>query len=133
MSNYPKSGTYVSDDGIYQITISSSNAANGTIAGTYTSTFGQYEAPHEVTMAGGFSWVKNNGTAGTAPFTIRFHGSDRPDGWDRSVYEDWTGFYMSDDTIIAYGSQASVIAATGSEKAQVSTQTLGGFAFYLKT
>ena len=133
MSEYPKNGTYVSGDGVYKITIASSNAGDGSITGTYSSAFGHYENPQDVRLVGGFSWVKNKGTAGTAPFAIRFNAGDRPDAWDRCAYEDWTGYYMQDNTIIAYGSRATVVAATDTAEAQVSTETLGGLAFYLKS
>lgn len=106
----PISGTYKSSDGNYTFRIVSANSSNGVITGEYAAAYSPAGPFSQTGEIGHYAWVFNSaqGTAGVAPFTLSFEGTKRPDNWDYSVVDRWTGAYLANNTIIAQGSRSFV-------------------------
>lgn len=106
----PQYGTYVAEGGNYSITITSANSSNGQIAAQYHANYSQV-GPLTVTgNIGGYSWVYSNtqGKDGVAPFGIRFKVSIRPSDRAYNIYDDWTGAYQVNNTLLMSGVRSYV-------------------------
>lgn len=128
MSNVPKHGTYLSEDGNFKLQITSANSSNGQIGGTYAAQYSP-EGPLHVESANiaGYSWVSNQeGKSGNAPFSISISASVRPEGRPYSIYDRWAGAYRTDNTLLMDGSRSYV-----NDKGVVKVVSLGTLAFSL--
>jgi len=113
----PQNGTYVPENKTMQIEIISADASKSTIEATYQHNFPPVDAEinppvnviHITGEIGKFYWVENNdGGSGTAPFSINFTASIRPDGWPYCLVDFWNGYYSTENTIVLTGTRSYV-------------------------
>lgn len=109
MVSVPLLGTYASLDSTMQIEITSADPSNGQIKGTYIHNFTPEGKITVEGKIGGYAWVNNNdGGSGTAPFSINFTASVRPDGWPYCIVDFWNGFYTSANSLVLSGIRSYV-------------------------
>ncbi|WP_298517454.1 hypothetical protein [uncultured Kordia sp.] len=125
----PTLGTYAPTNQTMSIEITGADAGTGTIEGTY-----EHKYTPEGTMSvngkiGGYAWVNNNdGGNASAPFSINFTVSERPDGFPYCLVDFWNGFYTKSNSIVITGVRSYV-------KDDGTTQSigLGTLELYLNT
>ena len=122
----PELGTYTSEDKSFTIKITSANADNGQIDGSYKtddSPEGSFTISGQI---GHYSWVysESQGTDGVPPFNIRFSVTNRPDNRHFCIYDTWTGAYRKDNTLLLEGARSFV-----NLKGDVQVRSLGTMVF----
>ncbi|WP_046745935.1 hypothetical protein [Kordia zhangzhouensis] len=109
MARVPVYGTYKPSNNTFEVTITSADPSNGQIQGTYIH---HYTPEGEITVTGkigGYAWVHNNdGGSGTAPFSINFTVSVRPDAYSYCIVDFWNGFYTKTNSIVLSGVRSYV-------------------------
>ena len=109
MVTVPELGTYTPLDNTMQIEITSADPSNGEIQGTYTHHFTPEDEITVTGKIGGYAWVDNNdGGSGTAPFSINFTASVRPDGSPYCIVDFWNGFYTKVNSLVLSGVRSYV-------------------------
>lgn len=106
----PETGTYTSDDGVYKIQVTGSDASSGGVNGTYSAASSPVGALNISGKIGTFSWVRNKelGKDGVAPFMIRFRNVQRPSDRVYAITDIWVGGYEKDNSMLLTGSRGYV-------------------------
>jgi hypothetical protein len=129
MASVPKYGTYAPQNNTMSIEITNADPSSGRIQGTYTHKYtpeGQIDIDGNI---GGYAWVKNNdGGSGTAPFSINFTVSKRPNGFPYCIVDFWNGFYTASDSLVMSGIR-SYVKQDGTTQSVV----LGTLEFFLQS
>lgn len=127
MSSVPKYATYISEDKNFQIKIESADPSHGKITATYNAEYSPVGPISQSGVIGYYSWVKNDskGKDGVAPFNIRITVSKRPESRDYCIYDNWTGAYCVDNTLLMEGVRSYV-----NSKGEVKVYSLGTLSFH---
>lgn len=106
----PELGKYIAEGGNYSIEITSANSSNGQIEGTYHTNFSQAGELNVTGKIGQYHWVYSNsqGKDGVAPFGIRFQIAVRPDKRAYNIFDNWTGAYQINNTLLMSGVRSYV-------------------------
>lgn len=128
----PTLGLYMPQNKTMRITITSADPTTGTIQGTYENDYTPEGTMIVTGKIGGYAWVNNNdGGVRTAPFSINFTVSERPEGFPYCLVDFWNGFYSksdSSDSIIITGTRSYV-----KNDGTVQSIGLGTLELYLNT
>ncbi|HEW97148.1 MAG: hypothetical protein DRR16_21080 [Candidatus Parabeggiatoa sp. nov. 3] len=100
----PQFGKYVAEGGNYSIEITSTNSSIGQITAEYNASYSPAGPLSVKGDIGQYSWVKYN----VAPFGIRFGMKVRPSGWPYIIFDNWTGAYQVDNTLLLSGVRSYV-------------------------
>ncbi len=106
----PQFGKYVAEGGNYSIEITSTNSSIGQITAEYNASYSPAGPLNVKGNIGQYAWVYSNsqGKNGVAPFGIRFGMKVRPKGWPYVIFENWTGAYQVDNTLLLSGVRSYV-------------------------
>ena len=104
-------GTYVSEDGDFELIIQNSNESNSTFGGTYVSIHTP-QGKQSFSVTGRWYYVNNPGGS-LVPLSIGFTAIDRPSGREYATLDAWAGEMVSQTSIKMNGVR-SYLPAGGS-------------------
>lgn len=110
----PRLGTYISEDGNFEITIESTNAGASKLSGQYTAKYSPGGGYFETAFGGGVNdgefFYVTHGDWNPVPLSIRFEFLERPSGRPYALCDTWTGAYVDGDILIMQGTRSYVSA-----------------------